>query len=67
MVDPEDIIYDILQSMGNGQKDNSTLQEANEIQVTLQQVLNEPMDVDEMICRSICSIESQELRKRLAN
>jgi actin-related protein len=25
------------------------------------------MDVDEMICRSICSIESQDLRKRLAN
>jgi actin-related protein len=25
------------------------------------------MDLDEMICRSICSIESEELRKRLAN
>ena len=58
--DMEDIIYDILQGMGNASqsKDQSSIQEANEIQVTLQQVLNEPMDVDEMICRSICSIES---------
>ena len=25
------------------------------------------MDLDEMICRSICSIDSQDLRRRLAN
>jgi actin-related protein len=24
------------------------------------------MDLDEMICRSICSVENQELRKKLA-
>lgn len=69
LIDPEDVVYDILQSMGNTAqtKDVASVQEANDIQVTLQQVMNEPMDVDEMICRSICSIESPELRKRLSN
>jgi len=34
MVDPEDIVYDILQSMGsstNQNKDNTSVQEASEI------------------------------------
>lgn len=38
MTDPEDIIYDVLQGMGNAaqSKDMSAVHEANEIQVTLQ-------------------------------
>ena len=67
-MDPEDLVYDILQGMGEKTKEQTKdQQEASEIQVTLQQVLNEPMDLDEMICRSICTIENDELRKRLAN
>lgn len=61
-LDPEDLIYDILQSMGTQTKDH-----AEGEQINLQQVLNEPMDLDEMICRSICAIENPELRKSLAN
>jgi hypothetical protein len=29
--------------------------------------MQEPMDLDEMICRSICSIENGDSRKKLAN
>lgn len=43
------------------------VQDAQEVQVNVQQVYNEPMDLDEMVCRSLCSIENPELRKRLAN
>lgn len=31
------------------------------------QKMNEPMDLDEMICRSICSTESGDIRKKMAN
>ena len=29
--------------------------------------MEEPMDLDEMICRSICSIENLEIRRKMAN
>jgi actin-related protein len=29
--------------------------------------MQEPMDLDEMICKSICSIENPDVRKKLAN
>jgi actin-related protein len=29
--------------------------------------MQDPMDLDEMICRSICSMETSEIRKRMAN
>jgi actin-related protein len=29
--------------------------------------MEEPMDLDEMICRSICSIDSTDIRKKMAN
>ena len=35
--------------------------------VSQYQKMQEPMDLDEMICRSICTIENAETRKRLAN
>ena len=40
------------------QQQAKDLQEANEIQVTMQQALNEPIDLDEMICRSIMTIDN---------
>jgi hypothetical protein len=38
------------------------LQEASLINVNLYDVQNEVMDIDEMVCRSIFSVENQELR-----
>jgi|LauGreDrversion4_2_1035121.scaffolds.fasta_scaffold149974_2 hypothetical protein len=29
--------------------------------------MQEPIDLDEMICKSICSIENPDVRKKLAN
>lgn len=29
--------------------------------------MQEPMDLDEMICKSICTVENPDIRKRLAN
>jgi len=29
--------------------------------------MQEPMDLDEMICKSICSIDNQEIRRKMAN
>jgi actin-related protein len=29
--------------------------------------MDEPLDIDEMICRSICAFENQDTRKKLAN
>jgi actin-related protein len=29
--------------------------------------MKDPMDLDEMICRSICTIENPDIRKRLSN
>ena len=34
---------------------------------SLYQKMQEPMDLDEMICRSIASIENAEIRKKMAN
>ena len=29
--------------------------------------MQDPMDLDEMICRSICSMENPEVRRKMAN
>lgn len=42
------------------------LAEASMIQVNLHEVYNEVMDIDEMVCRSLYSIDNQEMRTRMS-
>ena len=47
-------------------KENVKMEDVNNEEVSEQQAMQEAMNLDEIICRSICSVENQETRKRLA-
>eukprot|EP00347_Sterkiella_histriomuscorum_P001948 403370052 len=97
--DPEDIMYDILQTSNNAalQKlqqqqrvggddsggntpsasvhqdmqsdvgDESDVGDKQFAATSIYQQMDDPIDLDEMICRSICNVENQELRRKMAN
>mmetsp|Transcript_13269 Transcript_13269/g.13068 ORF Transcript_13269/g.13068 Transcript_13269/m.13068 type:complete len:183 (+) Transcript_13269:763-1311(+) len=52
--------HEVTSDLGNEEGDPSKSQ-------SIYKVMQEPMDLDDMICRSICSFENQEQRKKLAN
>ena len=63
---PNEITVDVKMADGNFLVANSTVvndpSKANAITI-----MDEAMDIDEMICQSICAVESADLRKRLAS
>ena len=47
-------------------RENVKMEDSNCQEVSQHQAMQEAMNLDEIICRSICSVENQETRKRLA-
>ena len=43
------------------------MDESSASEVTQYQAMHEAMDLDEIICRSICQVDNSETRKRLAS
>ena len=46
--------------------ENVKMDDGTNQEVSAHQAMQEAMDLDEIICRSICSVENPETRKRLA-